>query len=39
MTGDRDFHLAAAEVYDHVKLPAVAAEHRRRAEIAKPESR
>lgn len=36
MTGNREFHLAAAEVYDHVKLPAVAAEHRRRAEIAKP---
>ena len=39
MTGSRDFHLAAAEVYDQVKQPAVAGEHRRRAALAKPSDR
>jgi tetratricopeptide (TPR) repeat protein len=39
LAGTRDFHLAAAEVYDHVEQPAVAAEHRRRATLAKPSDR
>lgn len=28
--GDADFHRIAADVYDHLKLPELAAEHRRR---------
>jgi tetratricopeptide (TPR) repeat protein len=30
-TGDVEFHKTAADVYDHLKLPDLAAEHRRRA--------
>jgi tetratricopeptide (TPR) repeat protein len=32
MKGDAGFHRAAAQVYDHLKLPDLAAEHRRLAE-------
>jgi len=38
MTGDRTFHATAAEVYEHMKLPEVALEHRRRASLAKPDA-